>query len=251
MEYIKKAWSKAAVADFDTHKQVLSEVSESAADNILIVWPPVLRFIKQNLPVAGNGRDLQILDYGCGTGSFALELHNQFNAHVTGMDYSQGMIDTAKQYTGSNLTFELGDYRKIQSDKPFNIVTSIMALQFVPEPDIDSLFHAFSWAISDDGILVFAVFNPEWIDICLERRFLFTDLDSKKNPETCMMKLGEDKVPVCIRHPSDYGRIAESNGFVKIMQEFPEFTSDFLALYPETRMPTEVAEFLIMGFRKN
>ena len=51
-----------------------------------------------------------ILDLGCGDGSLTKELSELVpNGRVIGIDFSTGMIETAKKLTDANLMFELMD----------------------------------------------------------------------------------------------------------------------------------------------
>src|SRR3954469_5210918 len=75
---------------FDTTKSE-DAIPAGAADNILIAWPVIVQFIATHVPHLQGQR---VLDYGCGAGSFAHQLHKR-GAQVTGIDPSPAMIATA------------------------------------------------------------------------------------------------------------------------------------------------------------
>jgi SAM-dependent methyltransferase len=62
-------------------------------------------------PERGSGRDLHILELGCGTGELAFELAKIAGACVTGVDRSQKFIDYATaNYRDPNLRFLVVDF---------------------------------------------------------------------------------------------------------------------------------------------
>ena len=120
-------WDKLS-GRFDTHKNQL-EIDPSAADNILIAWPSLLRGIEG---VQRSGRGLKVLDFGCGTGGFCKELQRH-KYDVTGIDSSAGMIEIAKRNLPSTVhiygPFE-DDISQLQ-EAPFNLITAVMVFQFI------------------------------------------------------------------------------------------------------------------------
>jgi SAM-dependent methyltransferase len=103
---------------FDTSR---AEVASGAADNILIAWPVLLRFIAEHAPAGA----VRVLDYGCGGGGFAQKLQS-LGFRVVGVDSSPAMIDTARTAhpelefevadAGSVGMIQFGDDRKQRSD---------------------------------------------------------------------------------------------------------------------------------------
>ena len=85
---------------FNTTKED-TDIPSGAADNILIAWPVILDFIKKYEP---EGKNLQLLEYGCGSGSFAHNLNEQ-GYNVTGVDSSEGMIKNANKAYGKEVKF--------------------------------------------------------------------------------------------------------------------------------------------------
>ncbi|MEM9580798.1 MAG: class I SAM-dependent methyltransferase [Pseudomonadota bacterium] len=92
-------------------------------------------FYLRNLPKA----PARILDIGCGTGSFAVELAG-LGYQVTGVDPAAGMIDFARRRPGSNRVHWLAsDVQGIKPHQPFD--AAVMT------------GHAFQCLLSDNDVL--------------------------------------------------------------------------------------------------
>jgi trans-aconitate 2-methyltransferase len=79
--------------------------------------------------------NMRVLDLGCGTGELTCEMHETLGARETiGVDNSETML--AKARTGglkpaSTLEFRLGDIESFVPDRPFDLIFSNAALQWV------------------------------------------------------------------------------------------------------------------------
>jgi len=84
-------------------------------------------------PVPG----LSVLDVGCGTGNYALELA-ACGLAVTGVDISPAMLVRAREKArtrGLVVSFHPADARELPfADNAFDAVVSVTALDFLPEP---------------------------------------------------------------------------------------------------------------------
>lgn len=77
---------------------------------------------------------MRVVDLGCGTGEFTRELHEHLGAGETlGVDNSETMLLKAGKFGGEMLRFEEGDIEAFVSERPFDLVFSNAALQWVPE----------------------------------------------------------------------------------------------------------------------
>jgi len=209
---------------FDTSKDE-DEIPAGAADNILIAWPVVFRFIADHVPTLDGRR---VLDYGCGAGSFAQRI-STLGCHVTGIDSSPAMITKATQAHGDAVDFRVGDAALLRRSPPFALITSIMALQFVA--DIAPLLADFAAAVEPGGHLIFAVHNPAYF-----------------SGDTLHFSNGVT-VPIFIRSAQEYNAIATRAGFAPLLEEYPPFTEEFIARYP-TYAGQAAPEYLILGYRK-
>ena len=80
---------------------------------------------------------MNLLEFGCGTGTTALALAPHVN-HVLALDFSQNMIDIAqsKKSDTPNVTFELNTIEEFQtSDETFDIVLGFSVLHLVGDKE--------------------------------------------------------------------------------------------------------------------
>src|SRR4051794_31492088 len=213
-----------ALSDYFDTSKAEDEIPAGAADNILIAWPVILQFIATYVP-ALRGR--RVLDYGCGAGSFAQRLHG-YGAQGTGIDPSPAMIAKAQAAYGTGVTFLVGDSGLLRSLPPFDLITSIMALQFVA--DLPTLFADLTQAIMPGGHLIFAVHNPAFFQ-----------------GDVLLFSNGVE-VPIFIRSAGDYHAVAEPAGLEPLLEPYPPFTPEFLARYP-SYAGRAAPEYLILGYR--
>src|SRR5439155_21421492 len=81
---------------------------------------------------------MRIVDLGCGTGELTRALHEKLGAVETlGIDNSASMLAKAPAATG--LRFEAAAIKSFEPDRPFDVVFSNAALQWVA--DHDALFR--------------------------------------------------------------------------------------------------------------
>ena len=95
-----------------------------------------------------------MLDLGCGDGILTQKI-SQFvpNGFVLGIDASKGMIETAKELSKDNLTFQLMDINEIDFDSEFNLVFSNAALHWVKNHE--NLLKNIYKAIKPKGVIRF------------------------------------------------------------------------------------------------
>lgn len=239
----KNIWDILGKSSFNTHVKE-DEIDPRAADNILIAWPPILKLIQSQFPPS---KEIKALDYGCGVGGFCNRL-NEIGYKVTGLDASEGMIDTAKKNSPSEITYLQSDQTIIPTLGKFNIITTIMTLQFIE--NIEKVFKTLSNALVKGGILVIVDFNREHVKECLKTKISFTNFDSNQFPVKGWKMFGEIKTPVFIRDEKEYAKLANINGLTKVLEEYPPFTKEFINKYPLDKRPKNVSEYLILGYKK-
>lgn len=227
---------------FDTTKEG-ADIPSRVADNILIAWPVILKFIGKYTP---DGKKLRVLEYGCGSGSFAYKL-SQIGYRVTGVDSSAEMIKIAKSVYEDKNDFLCGDTSILSTLDPFSIISSIMTFQFIE--DIEKSFSDLAKVLNHNGLFTFAVHNPEQIKEYLRAGILFEDFDSLKIPKKGILNLKGNRIPIFVRSANEYNQILGEIGFEPLMEEYPPFTREFLEQYPSS-VPTAIPEFLILGYRK-
>jgi ubiquinone/menaquinone biosynthesis C-methylase UbiE len=99
------------------------------------------------------------LDYGCGTGRLSEALSETFD-HVTGVDFSQNMINLAKAHSKyRNLNYETVNGEDL-SDLPsntFDFIISLITLQHSPPKIQIKILREMIRVIKDDGVIVVSV----------------------------------------------------------------------------------------------
>ena len=238
----QNVWDVLGKSSFNTHVKE-DEIDPRAADNILIAWPPILKLIQSQFPPS---KKTIILDYGCGTGGFCNKIHN-LRYKVTGVDLSEEMIYTAKHNTSTEISYNIGNDTIVSSLGKFQIITSIMTLQFIE--NLTSVFQTLSNSLLPGGLLIIVDFNKEWVKECLKIPISFADFDSDENPKNGWKTFGEIRTPVYIRELKDYEQLAKENNLKKILEVKPPFTNEFNEKYPDKR-PKNISEYLILGYKK-
>ncbi len=222
----------------------LQDVPPEAADNILIAWPVLIDFINQN---DQQPKGKRALDYGCGGGRFASKLH-ALGYETYGTDTSPAMIKNAQQHYGSYAEFTTGDELVARQHGPYDLITSLMAFEFIP--DIEQVLPILLSSLKPGGLFVFATHNPEYVKDCLAAQGSpYTNFDSKQHPSRGTLVFGDTAVPIFLRSAQYYQKLLTQLGLAPLLEAYPPFTEDFLARYP-TEDPTLHSEYLILGFRK-
>lgn len=76
----------------------------------------------------------RVVDLGCGTGELTRVLHVKAKAKTTiGVDSSETMLAKSRQFSGDGLVFERGDIETFRPARPFDIVFSNAAFQWVDD----------------------------------------------------------------------------------------------------------------------
>ncbi len=175
-------WDKLAPY-FDTHKNP-EEIPTGAADNILIAWPPILEVINSNID---NPKNMNVVDLGCGGGAFCKKLH-ELGFKVTGIDPSPKMIAVARQNCPKDMQFVIGNSSKLlELNSKDAAITSIMALPF--EKELQNTASNILTVLNNNGIVVFAVFNPDFVASCLKINVLFLGFEDQEHPSNGFIDL--------------------------------------------------------------
>lgn len=212
-------------------------VPECAADNICIAWPSIIQGINNTFP---DSAKLKALDFGCGGGMFANKLlHMGFE--VTGYDNSKELIKKACINTPDEITITSSTTVVAHKGK-YDLIVSIMVLPFIE--DINSTISNIISHLNPNGLVIYAVFNPQFIQNNLnDNVFTGTGINN------IFMELKEGiKIPAYIREESEYREIFNNLGCNEVYLDYPKFTDEFLHKY---HMPfsTDFPEYLIQAFR--
>jgi len=108
----------------------------------------------------GNVKGQQILDLGCGTGRHALWLVEQ-GAHVTAIDFSQGMLNQARKKPGADaVTWLVHDLHEPLpfDDHTFDKIVSGLVLEHIR--GLDFFFRQAHRVLKPKGTLVVSAMHP-------------------------------------------------------------------------------------------
>ena len=90
------------------------------------------------------------IDLGCGTGELTKVMHETVGAKATvGLDNSETMLERSNEHAGDGLTFKLGTVLRFRPRKPYDLVFSNAALQWVD--DHEDLFPRLAAAVAPGG----------------------------------------------------------------------------------------------------
>ncbi|GAA2102161.1 methyltransferase domain-containing protein [Microlunatus panaciterrae] len=104
----------------------------------------------------GASRPCRVVDLGCGPGQLTATLADRWpEAEIVGVDNSEEMISSARQYSSGGLSFSVADIRNWRPQEPVDVIISNAALQWVPEHR--SLLPRLADGLAPDGWLAFQV----------------------------------------------------------------------------------------------
>lgn len=132
----KKHWEKEkTVSDFDDIYDNKGGLLVRLANRFL--RPSMKARVPAIIKECGDLTDKTVLDVGCGSGRVGFLLAKN-GAKVTGMDYSQNMINLAKKYQATqrlpNIEFIHDDLLQFSSDKRYDISIALGVIDYVENP---------------------------------------------------------------------------------------------------------------------
>jgi ubiquinone/menaquinone biosynthesis C-methylase UbiE len=145
----------------------------------------------------GNLRCDSILELGCGTGKNTTLLA-QIGRHVSAVDFSQGMIEQARQKLSlNNVTFALADITRPwpYREQSFDLVVCNLVLEHIS--DLSFIFAQAFRVLRDGGRLFVSELHPF-------RQYQGTQAHFKRNQETTL-------IPAFVHHISDFIDAASAN----------------------------------------
>ena len=108
-----------------------------------------------------NGSEFSnILDIGCGTGSYTKLLRDRFpKATIKAIDISEEMIGIAeKKLKNGNIAFITEDAEKIKLNDQFDLITSNASFQWFE--NLEKTIEKYKAMLKENGIMLFSMFGP-------------------------------------------------------------------------------------------
>lgn len=201
-----------SVADCFTQKGMQSLGYWPCKDNYDIVWPFLFKVIKKQL---GREQNLlkKVCDFGCGTGIFAEKMH-QAGFDVFACDISKEMIALACSSTRGGVLYEVGSLGFMQKYFPYEMVTSIMVFQFIP--DLELVIEIIAKCLTKNGLLFFAVHNTEYINECIRYGIKFRIKEDHELPVEGEILIGSKWIKTYIRSAKWYDDVLGLRGFTRL-----------------------------------
>lgn len=138
--------------------------SEKYQTSFIQSLSPVNAFLitrrKKVLELAGDAKDKKILDVGCGSGIFMIDF-TKMGAVVTGVDYSQKMLDIAQKELENHKIprnkyfFKKADATKLPfKDKSFDIVLATGLSDYLTDQENGKFIKETARVLKKDGKLI-------------------------------------------------------------------------------------------------
>jgi toxoflavin synthase len=221
----------------DNYNAIAENYNESEKD-ALTLWRLGYTVVKDLL---GDVTGRQVLDYGCGTGTFSRFLHSK-GASVTGVDVSENMIVVAKNQGPATILYHtIRDGIGFLEDDSFDFVVSNFVLcTLSSRKEIARIFDQIHRILKKGGSFIFM--NSNW-DRSNGKEFVSFNLDFC-NPlvSGCPVTATIKTSPPITLHDffwpkEDYFSLLTKSGFKIVDLKEPVATKDDAMWLDETKFP--------------
>ena len=211
------------------------------------------------LALIGTVKNKKVLDAGCGEGYFSRILAKS-EAVVTAVDYSERMLEIAKERTAFELPI---DYRHgncedlyFLEDKSFDIIVSNMVIHDLPNYEI--AFQEMQRLLVDGGFFVFSILHPCFMtpesgwERTDEGEKLFWKVDKYFHEDIYEQAMGgKEKILYFHRTLTSYVNAIIATGFSIESIVEPKPSEDMLKKYPSFAEDFRCADFMVFKLKKN
>lgn len=173
--------------NYDNLAEKYDTYCKGATTEWTLGYPNVAKFL---MPL----KDKVVLDYGCGTGKFCIYIHDKV-AKVIGVDTSEKMIQTARDYEAKNIEyhhFKSGKLDFIESSSVDSAVLNFVTCTVPSKPEIVKIFKEINRVLKKDGVIV--ILNVNW-EKCNGKEFISYKLEVVKD------LISGEKVHVILKSP--------------------------------------------------
>lgn len=167
------------------------------------------------------------LDLGCGTGVLCEILHAN-GIESSGMDFSEGMIEIARQ-RNSEIFYEVADMVKYRPDRKFDLVTCTGdALNHIMDlKDVNQIFRNVYDYLNDGGYFIFDILSEKEVPMAepidldfneeIKAQFMVThDEEGHINLKTTVFENDEqfeENIKETVHDEQEICRLLKENGF--------------------------------------
>lgn len=139
--------------------KILFESEAKKFDNIIPLLIPfyndIYNILIDSIPFYRN-MPINVLDIGCGTGTFAKIIKEKFPyAKITCLDFAKNMIDMAKEKLSdykNDINFLVGDFNNLNIEEEYDIIVSSFALHHIQtDEEKKKLYNNIYFALKDKG----------------------------------------------------------------------------------------------------
>ncbi len=125
-------------ASFDARARAFDRFYEPRTSLARLLYAPVAERLEATLERCGDVGGISILDAGCGSGRYAVELARR-GAHVTGIDIAPAMLEVARARAevagvADRCSFAQAGIEALEPDAGREIVLAIGVLDYVADP---------------------------------------------------------------------------------------------------------------------
>ncbi|MEE9555491.1 MAG: class I SAM-dependent methyltransferase [candidate division Zixibacteria bacterium] len=179
MADVKKSWDK--IASYYRKRYAISTE--------IVHYGPLCPG-EDKLGLLGDIKGKDVIDLGCGCGQNAIALA-KMGANVTGIDFSNGQIDEAKELASKHkqsIEFKTGDISDLSfiPDSKFDLAISACAIAYVE--DIESTFKEAFRILRPGGIFILSDMNP--LQYILDENDYGVEFNNKYPYKSILIKWG-------------------------------------------------------------